>query len=268
MKYRENYEFRLFKIKEFLRFNANYIIQICQYIFSPYLLLVIPATAIICKIRKQPLSFENSKYWKMLCLLIFFVVSTITSLSVVSSAPFFRYLCPLIPIFIIFAASTAVLTARIHFSVPIIVAAILIISSPIKDFIYEITHDYDGPIEGIVKYINANGNKDDIVAITYGDMPLKFYTNMRIIGGLTGEDYTRVKEARWVIMRKYAICDRDLKVRDYFLESLSPEDYEAIVIDYPDTLFENREVLCWHNFRTVTDEDRVVIYRKIKSGDK
>jgi hypothetical protein len=83
-----------------------------------------------------------------------------------------------------------------------------------------------------------------------------------------GEDLTGVKEARWVIIRKHAICDKDLMVRNYFLESLSPEDYETITLDYPDTAFEYREVLCWHNFRTVTDEDRVVIYRKIRSGDK
>ena len=268
MKYRENYGFRLFEIKGFLLFSNAYIEQIYRYIFRPYLLLTIPATAIVCKIKKKSIYFGNSKYWKMLCLLIFFAVSTIVMLSVVSPAPFFRYLSPLVPIFIIFAACLAVFTVRIHFSVPIIIIAVLIAISPMKDFLYEITHNYDGPIEGIVKYLNENGNKDDVVAITYGDMPLKFYTEMRIIGGLTGEDLTAAKEAKWVVIRKYVICEKDQKVRKYLTQNLQPANYEKIVLDYPDTPFENREDPANHKFRTVTNEDRVVIYRKIRNTDK
>jgi len=116
--------------------------------------------------------------------------------------------------------------------------------------------------------LNENGNKDDVVAITFEDMPLKFYTNMRIIGGLTGEDLTEAKEARWVITRKYTIGTFMPLVKKYLIENLSSADYERIVINYPDTAFENREDPLYHQFRTVTNEDRVVIYRKIRNTDK
>ena len=38
------------------------------------------------------------------------------------------------------------------------------------------------------KYLNEHGSPEDIVAVTNGDMVLKFYTKMKVVGGLTGED--------------------------------------------------------------------------------
>jgi 4-amino-4-deoxy-L-arabinose transferase-like glycosyltransferase len=275
IKYTNTYELRFFDIEQYLGFQNEYIRQMCTYVFTPYLLLAVPAAAIMFRIKKQPVFSGGSQYGKMLCLLIFFAASTIATLSFVSPAAFFRYLCPIVPVFIIFTACLVVLTGRIHFSIPIIIIALIIIISPMKDFIYELTHDYQGPIDGIVKYLNEHGSKDDIVAITYGDMPLKFYTNMRIIGGLTGEDLSDARKAKWVIMRKYSICKRDERVKNYLLKNLSGEDYEKIIINYPDIPFENREELTGyhpklmgHHFRTVTDEDRVVIHRKIRNVDK
>ena len=58
------------------------------------------------------------------------------------------------------------------------------------DYVHEITHHVRGPTEGIVNYLNAHGKPEDVVAITYGDMALKFYTRMRVVGGFTGEDLT------------------------------------------------------------------------------
>jgi hypothetical protein len=265
IKYTAGYEVRLFNPKEYFYFQNSYLKQIYMYLFTPYLLLAIPAAAIVCKIKKQRIFSGNQKFWKMFFLLVFFAVSTVVTLSIISPLPFFRYLAPIVPIFIIFIACLVVLTARIHFLAPIAIIALLIIISPMKDFLYELTHDYDGPIEGIAKYLNANGNKDDIVAITYGDMPLKFYTNLRIVGGLTGEDLSDAKKAQWVIIRKYVIRQGDNQVRNYLLKNVPLEKYERITINYPDIRFENRENLSSHNFRTVTDEDKVVIYHKIRN---
>jgi 4-amino-4-deoxy-L-arabinose transferase-like glycosyltransferase len=264
IKYRESYNRGFFEIKKYLLFQNEYVEQIRRYVFSPYLLLAVPAAAIMFKIRKQPIFSGGSKYGKMLCLLIFFAASTIVTLSLISPVNSFRYLSPIIPILIIFAACLAVFTDRIHFLMPAAIVALIIITSPMKNFLYELTHDYRGPIDGIVKYLNENGSKDDIVAITYGDMPLKFYTNMRVIGGLTGEDLSDAKKAKWVIIRKYIICETDNDVRKYLLENLSSDDYEKIVIDYPDIPFENREDPGAHQFRTFVKEDKVAIFHKIR----
>jgi hypothetical protein len=148
--------------------------------------------------------------------------------------------------------------------VSVAILAVLISTGFLADFIYELTHDFDGPIEGIVKFLNEKGSENDVVAITYGDMPLKFYTKMRIVGGLTGEDLSIAKQAKWVILRKYSICEKDIAVRKYLLENIPWHKYKPIIISYPDTAYENRESLDMHHFRTVANESRVVIYQRVE----
>ena len=135
---------------------------------------------------------------------------------------------------------------------------ILIATSQLKDYLYEITHDYDGPEEGIARYLNEHGSANDTVAVSYGDLSLKFYTKMRVVGGLTGEDLEPAKNARWVVIRK-----DDMGVRGNLVEETHLQRYREIVLDYPDIPWENREEPGLHLFRTSTSSDKVVIYERI-----
>jgi len=153
---------------------------------------------------------------------------------------------------------------KFHLAVGVAAIIIFVYPQPVVDYLYEITHDYNGPIKGIVRYLNQNAKKDEIIAITYGDLPLKFYTDMRVVGGLTGEDLSPGKEADWIIIRKYVICEKDWMVKKYLVHNVAWHQYKRITIDYPDTPFENRESPEEHRYRTVTNEDRVVIYRKMR----
>lgn len=264
MKYADRYGQHMFNIKKCFKFAIAYLSDISQHLFSPYLLFVIPAAILGARLRKQSLSFRNSSFWQMFLLLVLFLILNIVALVAVSPAPFFRYLAPLIPIFVIMTALLVNLAARLHFVLSIIVVIFVVFAGPLKNFIYELTHDYDGPTEGIVKYLNENGAKNDVVAITYGDMPLKFYTQMRVIGGLTGEDLSPAKQAQWIIIRKHIVCSKDADVRDYILKNIDRSKYKAIKINYPDIRFENREEIGVHNFKTVVDEQRVHIFSRIK----
>jgi hypothetical protein len=198
-----------------------------------------------------------------LSLLVLSITVTICALSVASPAPFFRYLAPLIPVIIIVVAYIISLMIDVHWIAVILAALIVTLQWPIGKFIHEITHEFKGPMEGIVSYLNAHGSPTDTVAITYEDMPLKFYTKMRVFGGLTGENLAPSLNARWVIFRKYTICEKDLAVRNYLLTNLNRAHYRKIVINYPDTPFENREDPAEHLYSTAVAEDRVVIYERI-----
>ena len=112
----------------------------------------------------------------------------------------------------------------------------------------------------LAKYLKKNAESDDVVLITYGDLPLKFYTELKVIGGRSGEDVSPAKMADWIILRKYWPAWRV----DNLIPHLPRRNYERIVINYPDTQWENRESLAWHHFRTVDNEDRVVMYHRIK----
>jgi len=250
-------------ISQVLLFAILFLLQIGKYIFSP-IILSVPLLVGVLNWRKSKKFFSKDKVmWKNLSLLLLFIMFNLLSFTLKSPFPLFRYLAPLIPIFCLMSALILESAMKLHLALGIGILSILILTSPIYDYFYEITHDYEGPIEGIVKYLNENGSKNDVVAITYGDLPLKFYTNMRIIGGLTGEDLSPAKEADWIIIRKHIIGTKDLRVRKYLIRNVSWNNYQRIIIDYPDIAFENRENPN-HKYRTVINENRVVIYRKIR----
>ncbi len=243
-----------------LLFVGKYIFSIGKYIFHP-VLIIIPFIVWLVERKKRKIFLsKNHNKIKPFILLILFIVFTIGTFSIFSSVIALRYIGPLIPVFCIFIAEIIVYSMSLHASLGIAIIAFLLISSPFLNFLHEITHDFDGPIEGIVKYLNKNADPDDLVLITYGDLPLKFYTELKVIGGRSDEDVTPAKMADWIILRKYWPAWRV----DDLIQYLPRRNYERIVINYPDTQWENRESLAWHNFRTVDNEDRVIIYRKIR----
>jgi 4-amino-4-deoxy-L-arabinose transferase-like glycosyltransferase len=254
----------IFNPAKFIQFIKMYFADILQHVFPPLLMLIPLCTVFFKWIKKMPLIAREPLLWKNLFLISVFIILTIVALSLFSYAAFFRNIAPLIPAFLLIAALLIVSLMNIHVIAGAAVIVLLIVFSPIDQYIYEITHDYDGPIEGIVKHLNANARQKDIVAITYGDMPLKFYTDLRVVGGLTGEDLSNAKNARWVIIRKYIIGKKSLDVRNIIVKNTGKNKYQKIAIQYPDIPYENRESPGEHRFRTETKEDRVILYRKLE----
>jgi len=238
-------------------------IDVLHYVFPAWLPAVVLFACIVRRIRTGRFFAVSRQLWERLSLPVFFIVFNILAVSVAAPYPFFRYLAPAIPLLILLAAVVIDAAWEAHLLVAVASAVILVATSQMKDYLYEITHDYDGPEEGIAKYLNEHGSPDDIVAIVYGDMGLKFYTKMRVVGGLTGEDLEPAKNARWVILRTYLVSERDEAVIQYLQDSIRLENFRRIVIDYPDTAYENRESPGGHLFRTDTDEREVVIYERM-----
>jgi 4-amino-4-deoxy-L-arabinose transferase-like glycosyltransferase len=249
-------------IVRFVKYASTFISQTGKYIFSPLLFLVPLIVGAVTWKKSKRFFSEDQNMWRSLFLLIFYVFGTIGVFFLKSPFPFFRYLVPLIPIFCIITSLIVVSVAKLHIALAVGVFVFLIAISPFTDFLYEITHNYDGPVEGIAKYLNANGSDNHVVAITCGDLPLKFYTNMKVIGALSGEDYSAADDADWLIIRKYSCTRKGYRFATYLARLVNLGNYQKIVIDYPDIAYENREGPRFHKFRTVKNEDRVTIYRK------
>lgn len=264
MNYGEQYGSTLFAWQPFAWRLTGFGKDIFQYLFSPYILVIPVVVAAYMRLRKRALPGPDKNLAAAICLPVLFIGSTVMALSLSAPAPFFRYLAPLIPFFAILAGSVFAYAMQLHKVAGVILVAGLIFFSPMKDYLYELTHDYNGPIEGIATFLNENADKDDVVAITYGDMPLKFYTDLRIVGGLTGEDLAPAKEADWIIIRKHVISDKDMNVRNYLISNIDPQGYQKIELDYPDAPFENRESPYEHLYRTASDYPRVTLYKKNK----
>ena len=257
-----SYASRLLNPAKIINHTQDYLLQMTQYIFPLPLLLLSFSAAGIClfKCRKGDQGFIV----RNLALLLLFIGISILVFPHLTLDPFFRYLTPLIPVCCLIITLTVEWCMKFHVLAGMGVIVFFIFSQPVSNYLYEITHDYDGPVEGIVEYLNRHGKKDDVVAITYEDLPLKFYTRMRVVGGLTGEDLSPAKNADWVILRKHVICEKDFKVRQYLLKHVPWDDYQQIRISYPDIPYQNRESPYEHRYRTVTNEDRVVLYKRMK----
>ena len=238
--------------------------DIFRFIFPLWLFGMLLVVIIVTWVKTRHFPKQDRVFWNNLSLPVFFVVFNIISLSVMAHVPYFRYIAPSIPLLIILIAVIVYAAGRVHLLLAVLTVVLLFTTSRIEDYYYEITHDYDGPCEGIARYLNEHGSPDDIVAITYGDMVLKFYTKMRIVGGLTGEPIEPAKNARWVIIRKYIHLEFDARVRDYLVKNVEWSNCRAITINYPDIPWENRESPNAHLFRTYTNEDKVVIYERVK----
>ncbi|MCK5557874.1 MAG: glycosyltransferase family 39 protein [Candidatus Hydrogenedentes bacterium] len=266
IRYGDRYGTGLFDAARVAGSGKKYFLHVVTHVFSPLLLLVPACVGAANWIRTKSLFPKDAVVWNKLFLLILFIALNVIALSLTSPAPFFRYLAPLIPVLYVITGFIINSAMNVHVALGPVLMAVLVFMSPLSDYLYEITHDYDGPIEGISKYLNDNGNRDDTVAITYGDLPLKFYTSMRVVGGLTGEDLAPAKKAEWIILRNHVICRKDYNVLQYLLKNVPWHMYQRITIDYPDIPFENRESPDEHRFRTTIDASKVAVFRRVKNS--
>jgi 4-amino-4-deoxy-L-arabinose transferase-like glycosyltransferase len=264
MKYTEVYGKNLFNFSSFVSQVISFGQQIFGHVLPIYFLFVPIIFFLVEKVWKRKFDWKTLNIIRAVSLPILFTCLTIVALSATSPAPFFRYLSPVIPPIMAITGMMVSIFYRLHWLAGIFVLIFAISQQPIFKFLYELTHDYDGPIKGIVTFLNANADPDDVVAITYGDMPLKFYTNLRIVGGLTGEDLEPAKKAKWVIIRRNVICSKDYAVRQYLIRNLDFDRYRKIEINFPDIPFENRESPYEHRFQTVKSVPRVWILERIE----
>lgn len=139
----------------------------------------------------------------------------------------------------------------------------------LPEYIYEITHDYDGPIEGIVKYLEQHAKPGDEVKTPYNGANLIFYLPWLKINDFY---FFNTKDfPKWIIWRDFWIREfkdedwRHLGYKmydeDYVIQI--KENYIAHEIPYPDIPWENRpDDMEYHKFRTVTGHKNVIIYER------
>lgn len=243
-----------------------FILQVWQYIFPPLLLLLPAAIWVTKRLVGKNEAKPDAGAWDRLALLLIFAVVTVAAASMTATYQFLRYIAPVIPVSCLAIGLILNSVSRLHkVAGAVAVVAVLVALGyawRMPDYYHEITHKYVGPVDGIVEYLNEHARKSDIVAITYEDLPIKFYTGLRVIGGLTGEDLNPARKADWVIIRQYQITERDKAVTDFLTANLPlMKAYRLITVPSPDIPFQNREDPAKHLFRTATDH-RVIIFQK------
>jgi hypothetical protein len=223
-------------------------------------LLAAPLLALRRARRGEPSLPRERRLWSGLALVALHTGLGVVLLALLSPGTYARYLTPLVPPLF---AVVGLLVARLAQAWPALGAAAVaawLLSGPLEDFVYEITHDYDGPVEGIVGFLREHARPWHTVAIVYEDLPIKFYTGLRVVGGLTGEDLEPARGADWILLRRHNMAPVSRSVRETLRRFVAEGDYQRYVIDYPDTAFENREDPQQHRFRTTVQAPRVEIW--------
>ncbi|MEW6266752.1 MAG: glycosyltransferase family 39 protein [Thermodesulfobacteriota bacterium] len=222
--------------------------QVAAYVFPFYLAALPLIVEAVLRFRKKTSFFLEIGFWQDLSLPGLFVIFNLAALSLTSPLAFFRYLAPLIPPLLALAGLLIHQSWRLFPPLAVLLMITALILQPLKGYLFEITHRFPSPTRSLVEFLREKARPGDVVAITYGDLPLKFYTGLRIVGGLTGEDPALVKQAKWVIIRRKASGPLDLALRDYYLRRLDLKDYRTIILDSPDYPHENRESPDVHPF--------------------
>jgi len=118
----------------------------------------------------------------------------------------------------------------------------------------ELTHSYEGPNEGLVAYLSAHAQPGQTLLVNYEDLPLMFYTDLRVRGGLSGHGLDDTAQLDWVVDRRHG------PYRDRLAAVLEAGSYERIEIPYPDIRWENRPAPGAHHYLTIQGEENVILY--------
>lgn len=248
-----------------LRFTGGYIALLGQFL-PPWLLAVPPLVFAWHWRRRDGRRAPDRDLVSGVGLILVYCFVSILLLSALSPLLFYRYLAPLAPALFLLGG---LLLASLYRITPWLAAAAgiaLIATSPLSRYLHELRSPPDGPIAGLVAFLDAHADPHDVVAISYGDMPLKFYTPLRVIGGLTGESLDGIEEARWIVPRHYTNTGEDARIKA-LLEAMvraHPERYRRHVLAAPDMPFENREDPRLHRFRSAPRRvPRVVVFERL-----
>mgnify|MGYP001151954241 CR=1 FL=1 len=126
----------------------------------------------------------------------------------------------------------------------------------------ELTHAYAGPTEGLVAYLSMHATPGQTILANYEDLPLQFYTDLTVYGGMSGRGLAEGVQPDWIIDRQYG------HYRDQIAALVTSGPYERITIPYPDVRWENREEPGKHQYLTDSMADPVVLYRRLENAPR
>jgi arylsulfatase A-like enzyme len=218
----------------------------------------LPAAALGLARRRQATPHTERGVW----LLVVCLVAVPPFLSLVMPDFFFRYYLPLV------TPSLGELPGDVRYAMsgdeePGRVVGAWASHIPLAAYLYELSHDVDGPLEAVVAHLARHGSPSDTLIATYGDLPLQFYTGMRVVGGGSEEDPTPHLDAEWILLRRALYHGGDVALRRALAERVDWSRYRRVPLGVPDVPFENRPDPHYHKYRTVTGSfGPIQLYRR------
>src|SRR5438552_3456804 len=216
----------------------------------------------------------------------FLLVFTVAYLLVIACGPFgfFRYLLGLLPVFALLQGRLLVWLWVRQRVLALAVALLAVVPdpsvlldgslpAPLGRSVRGVTHDVDGPIKGLVRHLKLHARPGDRVFITYGDLPLRFYTGLDVRGGQACEDLSRWPEPDWVVVRYFfrfrAAGPRWLEDEAWakrYLAALPSQHYRRVELDVADTIWDNIPDPALHAWEPAAYRMRLTVYEKVRAS--
>lgn len=249
-----------------LRFSVEYLELLAEQFF-PLWLLAIPAGLWLWSRRAGDAGTPAPAVVEGVGLIVCFALASVLLLAALSPLLFYRYLAPVAPpLFVLTGLLIGRLWRRSR-GLGAAAAAALVLGQPLPAYLGELRSDFVGPVEGLVRFLERHAEPGDVVAISYGDLPLKFYTPYRVVGGLTGEGLEDVARARFLVMRRHTNTAADAEVKRAIRRELrrAPDRFVRHRLDAPDTAFQNREDPRLHRYRSApAGTPRLVVFERVR----
>jgi 4-amino-4-deoxy-L-arabinose transferase-like glycosyltransferase len=246
-------------------FALDYTRLAFEHFLPPWLLLAPLLVAGLRARRVEPPFAVSAATRDGVALVACYAVASILLLSALSPLLFYRYLAPVAPALFLLQGLLFGRLYRASRVAAALAAALWLGGSQLDRVAVGMRHDFEGPIEGITALLAERARPGDLVAISYEDLPLKFHTPYRVIGGLTGEDLSDAARADWIILRHHTNTRADAEVKRVLEGVLraNPGGFVRHRLTVADTPFENREVPGLHRFRSAAERlPRLIVWER------
>ncbi|MCG8591639.1 MAG: glycosyltransferase family 39 protein [Proteobacteria bacterium] len=125
--------------------------------------------------------------------------------------------------------------------------------SPLAAYAYEVTRDVEDPVDVVVAFLHEHADPSDTIIATYGDLPLQFYTDLRVIGAMSSEDPRPLDQADWIWIRYHTHAHNDAYLKHFLFEHADWSQLEAIPLGAPDAPYGPRPDPTYHKFQTAKE---------------
>ena len=133
---------------------------------------------------------------------------------------------------------------------------------PLALLIREFRDPPRGPIAAMIGYLREHARASDVLVTTYGDLPLKFHTDIDVYGGETGQLPPDRVRPDWIWPRTLKVYPEVQPVAEWIDRELSKGTYNRVELPVADRRWENREDPEEHIFSNPgPDGPRVALYR-------
>jgi 4-amino-4-deoxy-L-arabinose transferase-like glycosyltransferase len=184
----------------------------------------------------------------------------ISILGVISKENYLRYMAFLLPFTAFFIVQ---LTNHLSFkqkNLAIVVSISVLILGDIPSYYKRITYKYTGPVESMVNFFQQHAHPNDIIGISYGDLPLAYYLPNRIISTHRPEDWHLLSQCKYVVVRHNVNHSQEVEFANHLLTIFDERYRVARIPQSHDIPYELRETPEYDIRKEIAKAPEIMVY--------